>query len=166
MTDTIYIIRDTIVANITMAGDGVQPLIREAETNWLDVAIVGIICVAICVLAYIIVDGLRDWQKDNLAKQGEYDEKKREHELKVKEKEAALKETAEENTHRRKALSLILDHILKSDKQNEQKVSGCGQRFSEFAKRARTMMDDILKKAEPFFKECNNEENKKAEGGS
>ena len=61
--DTPLILRDTITTNVVKVVDSCQPCIQEAETNWQDVTIVGIICFLATVSIVIISFAFYKWQK-------------------------------------------------------------------------------------------------------
>lgn len=115
--DTIFILRDTVVTNAVKEMDSCKPFFKEAETNWTDVTMTAIICITILVIAYIIKNGILSWQERKFSKQNEEDDKKREHELAVKDKEQSFKEMAEENVHKRKIFDKIIDFTLKEGKE-------------------------------------------------
>lgn len=48
--DTILIIRDSVASCVNKTAEICKPCAKEAETNWLDVLIVGIICATIIII--------------------------------------------------------------------------------------------------------------------
>ena len=61
--DTLLILRDTIPTHVAKVIGSCQPFIHEPETNWQDVAIVGIICLVVTICISIIIFAFCKWQK-------------------------------------------------------------------------------------------------------
>ena len=98
--DTLLILRDTITANVVKVVDSCHPSIQEAETNWQDVAIVGIICFVGTLCIGIISIAFYKWQKAKYEYLVSSDNQKHKHEIergnivasRIAEKEAKEKE--------------------------------------------------------------------------
>ncbi len=54
---------DSVIAKVIKLSDAFQPVVTEAETNCNDVMIVGIVCLAIVLVALIAKCTVRSWQK-------------------------------------------------------------------------------------------------------
>jgi hypothetical protein len=145
--DTIFIICDSVVTSLTLSADASQIIIKEAETSGWDICIVAIICLTLLIFASNVKDGLIEWQKEKLAIQKELDDKKRMHELELKQKEAELKENAETNEHFRKVFNQVLDSVLKDKDQQSPTFTECVSK----------KIEDIKKKIEKYLQEMCNE---------
>ncbi len=54
---------DTIAVKCAKAVEFCLPVMKEAETNWQDVVIVGVICLAICVVAWLAKAAVLGWKE-------------------------------------------------------------------------------------------------------
>lgn len=80
--DTLLILRDTITTNVVKIVGSCQPSIQEAETNWQDIAIVGIVCFVVALCIGIISFTFYKWQENKYCYQYKSNEQKYQYELK------------------------------------------------------------------------------------
>lgn len=82
---------DTLVVKFDKIREILQPIAKEAETNWQDVSIVFLICMTFVVIAYFAKKTILGWQNNKIsaAKQEREDKKTKEKE------EIAIKQQAD-----------------------------------------------------------------------
>ncbi len=89
--DTLLILRDTIPTHVVKVIGSCQPFIHEPETNWQDVAIVGIICLVVTICISIIIFAFCKWQKAKYKYLVLVDHQKHLHEIEIVNLEASRK---------------------------------------------------------------------------
>lgn len=62
--DTIMIIRDSVATCIKGTAATCQPCMKMTETSWLDVAVVGLVCLAVAVIAIYAIYRFFKWKDD------------------------------------------------------------------------------------------------------
>ena len=118
---------DTLVVKVVKAADVVcQPIIKEAETSCNDVMIVGIICVAIVLVAIVAVFGFLYWKNMEI----KADREEREFQ-KTKEKEADIAARKQKADAQGKLLDFLKEKVSSFDMQKKEYEKACGRKASQ-----------------------------------
>ena len=79
--DTIIVIRDSVACCVSKTAEICQPCVKEAETNWLDFAIVVVICITLVSICCYAISRYFQWKDDERKALETAAEKKRKYEM-------------------------------------------------------------------------------------
>ena len=154
---------DTIVVKCAKAVELCQPVMKEAGTNWQDVWITAIICLAICAVAWLAQAAVLGWkekeinfQKDELEEKNSKEEKdsvnKHKYDLLDKYLDL-LKEQTKDKGHvsvgdfekQRKECTIIMLDLLHNEKKSQEELRNKIKTFIEAEKQQTQSGDDDIR---------------------
>jgi len=115
--DTLLILRDTISTHVVKLIDSCPPCVQEAETNWADVQIVFLICLAIVLSIFIIAVtiGVLIWHYNSKTKECN----------ELKETFVSLEDLPQKVNELTKALKEEVDNLSKNAEEKEEYEIAC-----------------------------------------
>jgi hypothetical protein len=129
---------DTIVVKVATIAETCQPCLKEAETNWQDVAIVFLFCAAFVSVALIAKCTIKSWK---------------EKEIQAKENEQTAKTMKDQEESKRKQKSDLLERYLNFLKDNASKDESWSQEYKQ-------VLSSLIGEPSLSQKTDNNEEKK------